>query len=130
MKTQKLTLEDKIGYGILVWILITYVLAIPILRGAYQDNKAWPNGDKMGYISIALAEIFAPVWITPLYIGKLIVIGSDKSQIEGDVKSIACYSPDGTGPVYQGCEGALAKVKCYSQAKRNGDSIEIKCPFF
>lgn len=48
----------------------------------------------------------------------------------GEIKSIACYNPDGTGPVYEGCEGALAKVECYSKPHHNGNFYQVKCPFF
>ena len=69
---KKMNKWDKFWLGFLV---ASWIGGVFILRSAYASSFEFPNGDGLGYFTIGLGEIFAPIWVPVITLGKLITLG-------------------------------------------------------
>ena len=77
-------------------------------------------GIGLGLISISLAIYFKPM---PNIEAN---IKAETFNQDTQVRSIACYNLDGTGPLSK-CK---TKIRCYSKKGTNGSYYKVDCPMF
>lgn len=59
----------------IAFLTLSWIVGVFILRWAYSNSWEFPSGDGLGYFTIGVAEIFAPVWVPLITLGKLITLG-------------------------------------------------------
>jgi hypothetical protein len=55
-----------------------------------------------------------------------VAVAVESPVIHGEVKSIACYNPDGVGPMVR----CPAHIECYNKENSNSNASRVPCPFF